>query len=160
LSGAKVAVFKTRNFLFIIFFIAVGVSSIYLFLDNKIKSVERANLENNLSRMIEMQKHGEIKFIDFSNIATFSWDKLYILGPYVILEKVPLKNHWPNSFPTSIEYSDGFVLLVFSDKKNVVQYLEYKRGTCDFSNASNIQGYDRYNTLFIVDNKNRCVPVN
>ena len=111
------AVFKTRNFLFIIFFIAVGVSSIYLFLDNKIKSVERANLENNLSRMIEMQKHGEIKFIDFSNIATFSWDKLYILGPYVILEKVPLKNHWLNSSPTSIEYRDGFVLLVFRTRK-------------------------------------------
>ena len=153
-------VFKTRNFSFIVLSIVVGISSIYLFLDNKIKSVERANLENNLSRMIEMQKHGEIKFIDFSIIATFSWDKLYILGPYVRLEKVPLKNHWPNSFPTSIEYSDGFVLLAFSNKKNVVQYLEYKRGTCDFSNASNIQGYDRYNTLFIVDNKNRCVPVN
>jgi hypothetical protein len=146
---------KPRTALFIGIVIAFGLTSLFSY--NKARSVERNNLESNLSEMIQMQKRGDIKYIDFSIIATFSWDQVYILGPYVIFEKVPLENSWPYSFPTSIEYSDGFYLLIFANKGKAVQYIEYTG--CSFSEAHNIQPYDRNDALFIVDDKKGCIPV-
>jgi hypothetical protein len=147
-------------FLLAITVIAVGITSFYL--TQETHRVERENLENNLSGMISLYKNGEISFIDLSIISTFSWDRLYIFGPYTSLEVInkSLNGIWLRYWNTSIEYNEGIVLLVFTNKGKVVQYLEYPRGPqCDFAGAHNLNGFNRDDAHFIVDDKQRCLSL-
>jgi|SRR5688572_13227857 len=154
--------FRKRNLLFtlaISIFIS-GIASFFIIRESH--SVESVNLDNNLSKMISFHKSDEMAFIDLSIIATFSWDKLYIFGPYTSSEMIneSLGIKWLGIYSTSIEYNDGIALLVFTNKGKVVQYLEYPRGPeCDFSAASNPEGYNRDDSRFFVDEKERCIPI-
>lgn len=153
---------RKRNILFIFVIAVIILGTISFSVTQQIYRIESKNLENNLSRMISLHKSRDLAFIDLSMIATFSWDRLYLFGPYMPSEVInkSLDGAWRRYWKTSIEYDEGIVLMVFTNKGKVVQYLEFPRGPdCHFTGAQNLDGFKREDAHFIVDHKERCVPL-
>lgn len=68
-----------------------------------------------------------IKFDTFSSI-DFSWDELIVVGPYVDLNKISVKNNYNfSAFPTTIKSHDNYVLMGFIKNKIGVKYIEINR---------------------------------
>ena len=153
---------RKRNLLLALIVAAAILGVIFLYAARINSNLERENLGDNLSRIISLYKSGEMSVIDLSSVATFSWDKLYIFGPYTPSEIVnkSLGTIWPEYWDRSIESNEAIILLVFTDKGKVVQYLEYPRGPqCDFTGAQNLDGFNRDDAKFVVDDRERCVPL-
>jgi len=83
-------------------------------------------------------------FVDFNEIADFEWERLLIVGPYSIVNRVLREEglNWQRPV-THIESSDAITLLMFANKNNVVAFVHYPRGKGDFSQA--VQGWAVFN---------------
>lgn len=119
-------------------------------------------LEARLSEMVSSYKSGEIAAIDISTLTTFSWDRLYIFGPYA----VPLDLYgivgttWRNIDSCSygvhvIETSQGYTLFVFTDKAKVVYCLTFPRDEASFyiTEQEYKSGFLRQEALFVLDDR-------
>lgn len=96
-----------------------------------------------------------------ANAVTFSWDQLYIFGPYTPLAdiKMALGFPWPYASKTGIELSDSANLLVFVQDDRVVKHLMFPRSSGDFYLVSDTNAYTQSSAKFLVARKspNRLV---
>jgi hypothetical protein len=113
----------------------IGCGQLYLrFLDDVDSGNEELigtvdPLEADLSHMISRYKNGEVEVVDISAVTTFSWQRLYIFGPYTSPFKMDdtVGRSWRKKCYTNILASDGISLLVFTDGKTVVHCLDFPR---------------------------------
>ena len=84
-------------------------------------------LRAELSNMGWRYRNGEIEVIEVSAATTFSWQRLYIFGPYTSPLEIDdtVGRSWRKKCYTYIRNSDVINLLVFTDGKTVVQCLDY-----------------------------------
>jgi hypothetical protein len=162
-EGEKMMQVSKKKFFIYSFIFIVVISSIWIYTNvNSIKT-ERINLENNLARMGILYQEGKIDAIDFSLVATFSWDRLYIFNPYTSCERIneALGTYWLSCKLSAIEYSDSIILLVFTNRGKVVQYLDFYgiRG-CSLSKSANEKGYLQNEAVFAAtEGDGYCYPV-
>ena len=153
-----------KKYLLVLFALVVLVVLVVIVavFDFRANQFERQSLQADLSEAISRYENGEINFVDFTTLATFSWDRLYVVGPYTSPKKIDsiLGTFWLGSRFTPIQSSDSIALLIFTKRGHVVQYLEYPRGLGDFASADNRLGYAMEESRFIVDERGRMVWVN
>lgn len=101
-------------------------------------NIEKRNthdpLETELSNLVARNKDGSLDVIDISAATTFSWDRLYMFGPYTSPDDIDaiVGRSWRKSCYTQIYVSDGFIFLVFTDNKTVVHCLDYPKTNGNF----------------------------
>lgn len=100
--------------------IAIGV---FIFIIRPEKLKEDSELRN-----IVMEKLEKESSMDFKEITTFDWDKLYVFTPYSnpkkSLEEIGIK---VNSSSFKIEIDDTIIMLAFVDSKELVSFIELKK---------------------------------
>jgi hypothetical protein len=109
-----------------------------------------------LSNAISRYKNGEISVVDLSTVTTFSWDRLYIFGPYTGRSKIDavIGKPWRDTCFTTIDSYDGFTLLVFTSNHQVVGCIEYPRDVGDFSPLeSHESGFSAEEARFVLDER-------
>jgi len=111
-------------------------------------------LEAELSAMISRYENGETSFIDLSAITSFSWDRLYVFGPYTPLSSLEstVGRSWRNICFTQIDVLEGYDLLVFTKNKRVVRCLEYLADKYEFSLLESYSsGFSIQEARFVLD---------
>lgn len=111
-------------------------------------------LEAELSDRISRYEKGEVSVIDLSAVTTFSWDRLYVFGPYTPLSELEstVGKSWRKICFTQIDVLEGYTLLVFTENKKVIHCLEYPVEKYDFSSlASYTSGISIQEAKFILD---------
>jgi hypothetical protein len=85
--------------------------------------------KNDLSSMIGRYNMEEVDVVDISAVTTFSWQRLYIFGPYTTLLEITetVGRSWRKKCYTDVHVSELVSLLVFTDGKTVVHCLDYPR---------------------------------
>jgi hypothetical protein len=99
-----------------------------------------SQLITDLTEMIDRYKKGEVSEIDISLLTTFTWDRLYVFGPYTELSKLDsmFGISWRDKCHTTIESQDGVALLVFVSENRVVVCTDYYR----YGSSNNVDGHD------------------
>lgn len=143
----------------LIMLVLLCILGVVSYLDLKSKEKERQKMSSILVRAIQKNRAGIIDKVDVSLLTSFSWDKLYVFGPYTPPKKIDtiLDKYWIGSRFTEIKSSDRISLLVFTKNGQVVQYLESPRSRGDFSPAANETGYSMIEAQFIVDEKGQMI---
>ena len=117
-------------------------------------------LEAELSNTISRYEKREASVIDLSPVTTFSWDRLYVFGPYTppsTLEST-VGRSWRNICLTQIVVLEGYALLVFTENKKVIHCLEYPIEKYDFSSlASFSSGISIQEAQFVLDENKSLV---
>ncbi len=100
----------------------------------------------------EHVRRGPGTVIDFAEVAPFTWDRLYIFGPYTPPQNIHscLGFRWQGVRWTSIEDSDGVNLVVFVRSGEVVHWFEYPRGRVELGYLTDPRGYAREEAHFRV----------
>ncbi|MFA9421929.1 MAG: hypothetical protein ACERLG_00005 [Sedimentibacter sp.] len=100
--------------------------------------MENNNLKSKLETIAESKKENDEKIIiEFKEIVTFDWDRLYILTPYASPEEYAKEQNIEgiNLINTDIDINDGNNLLIFVLDKKIVSYVNYPRSKGDFYNS-------------------------
>lgn len=111
----------------------------------------RGQASSTQSRLEGAVASGATSF-DFAADPAFAWDRMYVFGCYssrASIEKA-LGFSWPDFSKTSIESSDGVLLVVFVNKGKVVGWYEQPR-SIDLGYLASDQGYTRSEAVFDVD---------
>ncbi len=94
-------------------------------------------LKHEITLAFSRYENGEIPFVDFSNITSFKWDRLYIIGPFSSYRVLTyafgvswMKCH------TNTYWHDGLVFLVFASEKRIVRCFDYPVDPYDFTFVS------------------------
>jgi len=159
---------KTIKFLAICLLILLSIFIAVKFRDLtqiKVKKYPTADpSEVALSEAVSRYKNGEISVVDLSALTTFSWDRLYVFGPYTELSKIDdvLGKSWRRSCFTTIDSYEGFALLAFTNNEGqVVNCIEYPRDTADFASLENHEsGFSIQEARFILDERGNMIWVN
>lgn len=119
---------------------------VYLFLQD----IARKELRSNLRNSIELLENGQVEYIDFIQIASFSWDRLYIFTPYTNYKTIDatLGFYWLPARYSLIQSRDYVYLLVFVKNGRIVQYIEYYTNEGNFDLAYKETGYLQNNSRF------------
>jgi len=139
--------------------VLLSILSLIIFLFLKHNNNERIGQELNVELLekIGQYENGSIKEIDFSTIARFPWDTLYIFGPYSSCNQIvkTLENtaFWIECKLIGIESLEYKSLFVFTKNKKVVQYSlhEVSVTNSDFTSTLNKNGYSFKEAVFILD---------
>jgi hypothetical protein len=139
------------------FYLGAIISLAYiLFVILKLNQEEknREDLLYKIANKITMYQDGTEDLINLSDIDLFSWDRLYIFGPYVPLDIIQKRLNFKWSPPSyvSVGSNDGVSLLIFVEEDEVVQFVFFPRDLGDFSEAGNrLEGYDRTDAVFKIE---------
>ena len=117
-------------------------------------------LETNLTRAFSSYERGESSVIDLSATTSFSWDRLYVFGPYTLLEdlEAAVGRSWRNICFTHIDVLENDVLLVFMSDGKVVHCLEYSMELYDLSSLGRYEsGISLQEALFLIDDTGNVV---
>jgi hypothetical protein len=110
-----------------------------------------------LDLLVDSYKSGAVDVINISNITSFTWEKLYLFGPYypkeIILEVTGVKH-----LPTMIEGDDSIVHFVFVNRDEIVGYMGFHRNP-DFVYAVQESGYTPSEAIFILNEKGEARPI-
>jgi hypothetical protein len=112
-------------------------------------------LRAELSNMGWGYRNGEIEVIEISAATTFSWQRLYIFGPYTSSSDIDaaVGRSWRKKCYTNIHASDGVNLLVFTDDKTIVHCLDYSRSDGDFGfEPAYLEGLSPQEARFVMKN--------
>jgi hypothetical protein len=114
--------------------------------------LQREQMVADLSLLLAKYKNNEVDIIDISTITPFTWEKLYLFGPYSTQERIATITGvgFAGHLDTTISSNDGIVLLVFVNKNSIVQYMEYPRST-DFLYVVRDMGYSPEEAVFVLD---------
>lgn len=89
--------------------------------------------------------------VDLAAVTDFSWDRVYLIGPYsppaMIYRK--LGYHWYNDVVGHIQYLDDHSLLIFVQQGKVVEYLETPLGIGGIYWDTNRDAFDRNDSRFL-----------
>lgn len=101
--------------------------------------------DNALTKRIETEFKTESEVIDLTQLNSFEWNELLILGPYCVIEHIEkdLDLDLDNIRGNRIEYSDDINLLIFLNNGNSVKISEISRGIGDFTDLQRIIERDR-----------------
>lgn len=124
----------------------VLLSSYLIYQAHRVKEQNklREQLQANISNQISLFKNGDTPTVDLSKTTSFSWDRLYIFGPYVPLDIIQERLGYAWEPDTSLElgFDTPFSLLVFTLDGEVSQYIEYPSELANFSEAGEkVEGY-------------------
>jgi hypothetical protein len=86
----------------------------------------RRRLADSVARKRSSNEEVTVKIKDLTD---FKWDKVYIFPPYTGLETIDndLGFVWPQARSIRTDYRDDINLIVFTDNKQVVAYVEHPR---------------------------------
>jgi hypothetical protein len=90
----------------------------------------------------------DVSTVNVSDVAAFSWDRLYVFAPYTPSAQVEKELGFRWSESARIESSDSFVLLVFVDRGRVVRFIEQPRVSGDFYPCHRTGGFSRSEAVF------------
>ena len=84
--------------------------------------------------LVESAQHDQRVVVKVSSVTDFSWDKLFIFGPYTPSDKIDrqLGYIWSSKAKDRIAFTQGVSLMVFVQDGIVVRYFEYPRQYGDF----------------------------
>ena len=117
-------------------------------------------LEGKLTRAFSSYERGESSVIDLSVTTSFSWDRLYVFGPYTPLEdlEAAVGRSWRNICFTQIDVLENDALLVFMSDGKIVHCLEYSTEPYDFSSLGRYEsGISIQDALFLIDDTGNVV---
>ena len=117
-------------------------------------------LEADLTSAFSSFERGESSRIALSAVTMFSWDRLYVFGPYTPLEHLEavVGKSWRNICFTRIDVLENDALLVFTHDGNVVHCLEYSIKPYDFSSLGNYEsGISSQDAFFFVDDAGNVI---
>ncbi len=119
---------------------------------------QREQLKDALALLSEAYRNGEVENIDLASITPFTWERVYIFGPYTPTEQIvaTVGTRWLGIRETNISSHDGIVLFVFVNKSRVVQQIDYPRSP-DFVDAVRESGYSILEAVFVMDEKGKVI---
>jgi type II secretory pathway pseudopilin PulG len=140
----------------VIFAIALSYSAIYQTQQAEARKKTRERLQAEITNLITQYQNGEARLVDLSQISYFSWDKVYMFGPYLWIDAIQerLGYSWrPDDDKFGeLETDRPFNYIVFTLDGKVVQYVEYPIGLADFSEAAErIEGYKPDEAIFVIN---------
>ena len=140
----------------------IGCGELYLgFLDHVDSGNEELRgtadpFKADLASMIGRYQMGEVEVVDISAVTTFSWQRLYIFGPYTSLLRIndTVGRSWRKKCYTDIETSEIVNLLVFTDGKTVVHCLDFPMnvGIFNYTEPAFREGISPQEALFTMKN--------
>ena len=91
-------------------------------------------LETELAELISQYEDGSISVIDLTSITRFSWDKVYIFGPYTQPSEIEtaVGKSWQKNCNTEIASLENSTLLLFTNNEKVVHCTDYPMDKNDF----------------------------
>jgi hypothetical protein len=110
--------------------------------------------DRNLQRRIAREAHQSAgTLVRLASLTEFSWERLYVFGPYASQEVIDreLGFSWSAAASTGIFDSDGIALLVFVDGGEVVRHVAHPRSEGDFADVKTPGGLTRAQAVFTVD---------
>lgn len=114
---------------------------------------QRQELSAALSQQFAAQQNGELEAIELAQITPFTWEKLYLFGPYSTSPQIQaVAGSSAASIQTEIAENDGIVLFVFVAGGEVVAYLDFPRQP-DLAALANTSGYSPAQAVFVLDAK-------
>ena len=133
-------------------FLALIVGVAILVAINIKEKKSRSILQTRTQNAISDYRSGNEPDIDFSIITQFSWERMYIFGPYSVCKHINeiIGVNWLGCKSTGIEYNENGSLFVFVENQRVVQYMLYEG---IFTDAVNTQGFSFQEAHFIIDDK-------
>jgi len=95
-------------------------------------------LEFELTDAFSQYESGKIPFVDLSALTSFTWDRLYIFGPYTLYSELNSKIgiSWMFVCSTDIDVLEETALLVFKRNGIVEHCLEYSILKYDFTSLA------------------------
>lgn len=136
----------------VIFGIALSTVAIVImiFINFYFQDIARKEIRSNLIDSIEQLENRQVEYIDFMQITSFSWDRLYIFTPYTNYKTIDetLGFYWLPARSSLIQSKDYVYLLVFLKNRHVVQYVEFYSNEGNFDLAYKETGYLPNNSRF------------
>jgi hypothetical protein len=87
--------------------------------------------------------------VDMDRVADFSWDRLFVFGPYASAEVVERELGFSWAGAGAVEAHDDASLLVFVSHGELARHLLHRRGQGDFSGCYRPGGYARTEARFV-----------
>jgi hypothetical protein len=108
-------------------------------------------LEFEITNAFSRYENGEIPFVDFSTITLFSWDRLYIIGPYSTFKELTYRFgiSWMACDTNTTAY-DNWVFFVFASENKIVRCFDYPVDPYDFTFISSEEGIPTQEAQFIL----------
>jgi hypothetical protein len=99
------------------------------------------------------QGRNEEVTVKLKDLTDFKWDRVYIFPPYTGLETIDndLGFVWPRARSIHTDYRDDINLIVFTDNRQVVAYVEHPRSLGDLDGSYNREGYSLDEAIFTVE---------
>ncbi|MBL8076587.1 MAG: hypothetical protein JNM55_01380 [Anaerolineales bacterium] len=114
----------------------------------------QAALKNDIYQQVLSYRSKESSVIDLSIINSFSWDTLFVYGPYMTADMIQkgLGLSWMPSLFSKAEAATPSTLLIFTKMGKVVQYVYYPLVMGHFGDVGeSVQGIDRDNAKFVIN---------
>jgi len=91
--------------------------------------------------------------VKLKDLTDFKWDKVYIFPPYTGLGTIDndLGFVWPRARTVHIDYRDDINLIIFTDNRQVVAYVEHPRSLGDLDGSYKREGYSQDEAIFMVE---------
>jgi hypothetical protein len=91
--------------------------------------------------------------VKLKDLTDFKWDRVYIFPPYTGLETIDndLGFVWPQARSIRTDFRDDINLIVFTDNKQVIAYVEYPRSLGNLDGNYKREGYSPDEAIFIVE---------
>ncbi len=99
------------------------------------RAPQKADLKSKLAAVVERKRYtNEQVRVRLKDLTDFEWDRVYVFTPYTSAEEIRRALGFTQSqrVDTSIEMLDSFNLLVFTNARKVVGYVEQPRHLGDF----------------------------
>ncbi|MGD8192422.1 hypothetical protein ACQCN2_20815 [Brevibacillus ginsengisoli] len=126
--------------------------AVYFFIFKEDYVQHQVRVEQQIVSAVEKKRQtNERALIDFTQIAPFAWDNVYIFTPYTSSKMISkqLGFKWNHKVVSTIETHDHIDLLVFVQNKEVTGYVEHARSNGDFE-IHNQMGFSRDEAIFEV----------
>lgn len=117
----------------------IGIGIIFLTLFS-CQYLNPLHSNNTLTEKIEAEFNSDLEIIDLTELNSFEWNELLVLGPYSVIDNVEkeLNLDLENIRENGIEYSDSINLLIFLKDGKSVKISEVSRGIGNFVNLGQI----------------------
>jgi hypothetical protein len=138
----------------IVFIIIIGFIGLNLYFDKcpSYLDTTKSPLANNFETAVSRYQTGDLSVIDFSTLTDFTWDRVYIFGPYSSSKYInnKLGRYWICSHNVETRYFGHISLIVFVENGHVVDYLHFPGLTKDSSTTFDDSEYSVDEAKFII----------
>ena len=101
--------------------------------------------DNRIARRISKQIDTRNQTLDLSAVAPFEWDAVFFFSPYTpqpMIEQA-IGCPWPDYEKSGIGYNEGFSLIQFLNRGDVVAWCMNPRNNGDFATLYSTQSYTK-----------------